>query len=154
MPFATSLDTWLIASAWLATNSFGLNMSNLGISSYWTIPLGYVMTLFHHGYLFRDLRRNPNLPIRRVYKFLFPCLVLLWLAGGVTSLFSALNFYHLLEYRSITIAMIGIVQTVSGGMALVEAGMMVVIWVRCAKFKSSVRLLESTDDFDKAGTKA
>ncbi|CAE6532876.1 unnamed protein product [Rhizoctonia solani] len=128
-------------------------MSNLGVSSFWTIPLGYVITLFHHGYLFRDLRRDPKLPIRRVYKFLFPCLVLVWLAGGATSIFSAVNYYYMFEYRGGSIFMVGIAQLIGAGMALVETGMMIVIWVKCAKFKSSVHASEPMGDFDKAGTK-
>ncbi|CAE6506641.1 hypothetical protein RSOLAG22IIIB_05448 [Rhizoctonia solani] len=158
MTFATSLDTWLIASVWLASNSFGLNMSNLGVSSYWTIPLGYVMTLFHHAYLFRDLRRDPSLPIRRVYKFLFPGLILLWLAGGVASILSAVFFYEVPQIRNGVMGrdMVGIAQTIAGGMAFIEAGLLIVLWGKCIKFKftSSFRPVGSTDGFDKARDKA
>ncbi|CAE6446878.1 unnamed protein product [Rhizoctonia solani] len=155
MPFATSLDAWLIASAWLAANSFGLNMSTFGVSSYWTIPLGYVVTSFHHGYLFRDLRRDPSLPIRRVYKFLFPCMILLWLAGAVTSLISAFFFYEIgyIRYGVMDRDMVGIAQAMAGGIALIEAGLVTILWIKCAKFKSNAGPAKSIDDFDRAGTK-
>ncbi|CAE6522621.1 unnamed protein product [Rhizoctonia solani] len=153
MPFATSLDTWLIASAWLASNSFGFNMSDLGISSFWTIPLGYLMTLFHHGYLFRDLRRDPSVPIRGVYKFLFPCLVLPWIVGGIMSIHSAVFHYELFRIQGgiMSSDMIAIAQTIGGGMALIEAGLIVVICVKCTKFKANASLSKLTDDFEKAG---
>ncbi|KAH7341392.1 hypothetical protein B0J17DRAFT_765459 [Rhizoctonia solani] len=155
MSFATSVDAWLIASAWLAANSFGLNMSTFGVASFWTIPLGYVVTVFHHGYLFRDLRRDPSLPIRRVYKFLFPCMIIIWLAGAVTTIFSAFYVYEIGYIRGGVMprGMVGIAQAMAGGIALIEVGVVIALWIKCAKFKSNVSRAKSIESFDHAGAK-
>jgi polyferredoxin len=149
MPSATHLDTWLIASVWLATNSFGFNGAELGVSSYWVVPLANVVTLFHHGYLFRDLRRNSSLPIRPAYKNLLLLIAILWLVGGGLSIWSSVcryMFYDVFPGLN-TSELLIIASFVSGILALAEGILVVVIWSKCSNYKPlPVRPSRSIDD--------
>ncbi|CAE6341071.1 unnamed protein product [Rhizoctonia solani] len=150
MLFATHLDTWLIASIWVATNSFGFNAADLGISSYWVIPLANVVTLFHHGYLFRNLRRGLSPAVRPVYENLLPLITLVWLVGGALTIWTSAFRYG--RYSSRAYRFSEIASIVSGIFAVVEAILLMVIWNKCSNYKPT-RPPRPTGDFGLSETK-
>ncbi|CAE6403385.1 unnamed protein product [Rhizoctonia solani] len=154
-----SLTKWLVGSVWLATNCFAFNMSSLCFSSYFVIPSALVVTAFHHGYMFRRIRRDPGQAIPRKYTYTFLPIILLWLAGGAaTILVGALNaavryheFYDYVELSSIVSSFI------AGLLSVIEAGLVIVIWRKCAMMKvnnmAGIHPLASLDNLDRSAVK-
>ncbi|CAE6457498.1 unnamed protein product [Rhizoctonia solani] len=147
--------TWLLASAWLATNCFAFNMSSLGASSYWVIPSALVATAFHHGFMFRYLRRNPGQAIPRKYIYTFPLVILLWISGAGLSIYVG-SWTVQWEYYSGPFR-VAISTLISGALSIIEAGLVIELWRRCAKMKSNGMArslpLGSLDNLDRNGVK-
>ncbi|CAE6464122.1 hypothetical protein ACGC1H_003536 [Rhizoctonia solani] len=150
-----SLTKWIIASLWLATNCFSFNMSNFGVGSYWVIPSALVVTAFHHGYMLRFLRRNPGQAIPRKYFYTFPLVLLLWVAGAAVSFW--FGSYLLLWQEYYVGLQVTVSTIIGGGLSVIEAGLVIELWRRCAKLKpngmAGALPLGSIDNFDRSGAK-